>query len=99
TGLHDRPDAGSLEFVAHRRDSRRRIRQPAFAASALLHQPRWTGDVSRARPIDGLSHYRPAPVRPGFAQIFALARTPADEPSRSIRYCRAATRIAHRSLG
>ena len=40
-----------------------------------------------------------AAMRPGFAQIFALARATAHRSSRPIRHCRAATRIAHRSLG
>ena len=76
-----------------------RIRQRAFAASALFNQPRRAGDVSRAGPIDGLSDYRPAAMRPGFAQIFALAGATAHRSSRPIRHCRAATRIAYRSLG
>ena len=90
------PDRSSLSATGR---SSWRIRQRAFAASALFDQPRRAGDVSRAGPIDGLSHYRPAAVRPGFAQIFALAGATAHRSSRPIRHCRAATRIAHRSLG
>jgi len=81
------------------RSSLWRIRQRAFAASSLFDQPRRTSDVSRAGPIDGLSDYRPAPVWPGFTQIPALARATAHRSSRPIRHCRAATRIAYRSLG
>ena len=73
--------------------------QRAFAASALFDQPRRASDISRAGPIDGLSHYRSAAVRPGFTQILALAGATAHRSSRPIRHCRAATRIAHRSLG
>ena len=82
-----------------RTDSPWRIRQRAFAASGLFDQPRRASDVSRAGPIDGLSDYRPAAVRPGFAQISALAGAIAHRSSRPIRHCRAATRIAYRSLG
>ena len=89
------PDRSSLSATGR---IRRRIRQRAFAASSLFDQPRRASDVSRAGPIDGLSDYRPAAVWPGFTQIFALARATAHRSSRPIRHCRAATRIAYRSL-
>ena len=93
------PDRSSLSATRIPTKSGWRIRQRAFAASALFNQPRRAGDVSRAGPIDGLSDYRPAAMRPGFTQIPALAGATAHRSSRPIRHCRAATRIAHRSLG
>ena len=75
------------------------VRRGALAVSALLDQSRWTGDLSRAGPIDRISHCRFASVRAGFAQIFALARATAHRGSVGVRISRDAARVAHGRVG
>ncbi len=75
TRLHDWADSGSIELVRQRTDSPWRTGRRAFAASSFRHQSRRPGHLSRPRAANGLSDYRSAPMRSGFTQIFALART------------------------
>src|SRR4029077_18345612 len=75
TGLHHWADSRSIEFVRHKTDSPWRTGRRAFAASFFRHQSRWPGHLSRAGTVYGLSDYRFARMRSGFAQVFALART------------------------
>ena len=81
------PDRSSLSATGRIRDGE--VGSRAFAISFFRHQPRRPGHLSRTRTTNGLSHHRSTAVRPGFAQIFALARTIAHGSSRQIRDCRA----------
>ena len=70
------PDQSSLSA----RPTAGQIRSGELGAAHLphplfRHQPRRPGHVSRARTANGLPHHRSAPMRSGFAQVLALART------------------------